>query len=88
LAGFCFGLFVKMFGKQKNLLQDGDFILIQTRVSNLELELEKLKSQIISLRGLVNRKLGDFEKPEQTETIKSPDGLDSLRLANKNARSN
>ena len=77
-----------MFGKQKNLLQDGDFILIQTRVSNLELELEKLKSQIISLRGLVNRKLGDFEKPEQTETIKSPDGLDMLRRANKDARNN
>ena len=69
--------FYKMFGK-KNLLQDGDFILVQTRVSNLEMEMEKLKSQIISLRGLVNRKLGQ-EAPEPTETIKSPDGLDDLR---------
>ena len=77
-----------MFGKQKNLLQDGDFILIQTRVSNLELEIEKIKTHIISLRGLMNRKLGDFEKPEQTETIKSPDGLDMLRRANKDARNN
>ena len=85
---FYFGLFVKMFGKQKNLLQDGDFILIQTRVSNLELEIEKIKTHIISLRGLMNRKLGDFEKPEQTETIKSPDGLDMLRRANKDARNN
>jgi len=68
-----------LFGsKNNNLLQDGDFILVQTRVSNLEMELEKLKSQIISLRGLVNRKLGQ-ESPEPTETIKSPDGLDGLR---------
>lgn len=70
--------YIKMFGKQKNLLQDGDFILIQTRVSNLELELEKLKSQIISLRGLVNKKLGQG-LPDEKETIKSPDGLDGLR---------
>jgi len=66
-----------MFGKQ-NLLKDGDFILVQTRVSNLEMELEKLKSQIISLRGLVNRKLS-YDNPEPTEKIKSPDGLDNLR---------
>lgn len=77
-----------MFGKQKNLLQDGDFIVIQTRVSNLEIELEKLKSQILSLRGLMNRKLGESIKLEPDETIKSPDGLDNLRKANKNARSN
>ena len=77
-----------MFGKQKNLLQDGDFILLQSRVSNLELEIEKFKSQLISLRGLVNRKLGDFEKSEPEETIKNPDGLDSLRRANKDARNN
>jgi len=64
-----------MFSK-KNLLQDGDFILIQTRVSNLELEIEKIKTHINSLRGLVNRKLGqETEKKE----LNSPDGLDELR---------
>jgi len=68
-----------LFGSEKkNLLQDGDFILIQTRVGNLEMELEKLKSQIISLRGLVNRKLGQ-ELPAEKEEFKSPDGLDDLR---------
>lgn len=67
-----------MFNK-KSLLQDGDFILIQTRVSNLELELEKLRTHIQSVRGLVNRKLGaDLPRPE-TEQLKSPDGLDELR---------
>ena len=81
---FCFGInywscvLVKMF-KKFNILQDGDFIVIQTRVSNLELEIEKLKTQILSLRGLVNRKIG-FDNPKpQTETNKSPDGLDNLR---------
>ncbi len=68
-----------MFGSKKNnLLQDGDFIVIQTRVSNLELEIEKFKSQLISLRGLVNRKLGEDAGIEK-ETIKSVDGLDDLR---------
>ena len=64
--------------KKNNLLQDGDFIVIQTRVSNLELEIEKFKSQLISLRGLVNRKLGEDAGIEK-ETSKSIDGLDALR---------
>jgi len=67
-----------MFGK-KNLLQDGDFIVIQTRVGNLELEIEKMKTQLISLRGLVNRKLSGEIKEEISEDLKSPDGLDELR---------
>ena len=64
--------------KKFNILKDGDFILIQSRVSNLELEIEKLKSQILSLRGLVNKKLS-YDNPEPTERTKSPDGLDELR---------
>ena len=73
---------------RKNLLQDGDFIKIVSRVSDLELAIEKFKSQLISLRGLVNRKMIYPEQSEPEETIKNPDGLDSLRLANKNAKSN
>ena len=69
-----------VFGSKKiNLLQDGDFILIQSRVSNLELEIEKFKSQLISLRGLVNRKLGQDSGIEEIQTSKSIDGLDELR---------
>lgn len=67
-----------MFGK-KNLLQDGDFILIQTRVGNLELEIEKLKTHILSLRGLINRRMSKGSDLGETEEIKNPDGLDSLR---------
>ena len=69
--------FFKMF-KKFNIMNDLDFIAMQSRVSNLELEIEKLKSQIISLRGLVNKKLS-YDNPEPTETSKSPDGLDGLR---------
>lgn len=65
--------------KKFNILQDGDFIVVQTRVSNLEIEMEKLKSQIISLRGLVNRKLGQGAPEIEKEEFKSPDGLDELR---------
>jgi len=69
-----------LFGSEKkNLLQDGDFILIQTRVGNLELEIEKLKTHINSLRGLINRKWSKEVAPDEKETIKSPDGLDNLR---------
>ena len=49
-----------------------------SRISDLELEIEKFKSQLISLRGLVNRKLGS-ELPEETQTSKSVDGHDELR---------
>ena len=68
-----------MFEKKNNLLQDGDFILIQTRVGNLELEIEKLKTHINSLRGLINRKREWITSQDEKERIKSPDGLDSLR---------
>jgi len=70
-----------MFGK-KTLLQDGDFILIQTRVGNLELEIEKIKTHINSLRGLINRKLGQSEEISKEEKSINPDGLDGLRKAN------
>ena len=57
---------------------------LQRKIQDLELDQEKLKSQIISLRGLINRRSKDiFEDPEPKETIKSPDGLDNLRSANK-----
>jgi len=65
-----------MFSK-RNLLQDGDFIVLQTRVSNLELEIEKMKTHINSLRGLVNRKLG---QEAEKEDLKTTDPLEKYRL--------
>ena len=50
-------------------------------ILDLQLEIEKLKTHINSLRGLINRRrmkeLDDIE-PE-SEQLKSPDGLDGLR---------
>jgi len=45
-------------------------------INSLKLELEKIKTHMISLRGSVNRRFG---KDMQDETIKNKDGLDSLR---------
>jgi len=75
-----------MFGKNKKfiLLEDQSYIELRTRVSNLELEIEKLKTHINSLRGLINRRSKEvFENQDQDEQFKSPDGLDNLRKANK-----
>lgn len=50
------------------------------RVSDLELELEKLKSHMTSLRGLVNRKLNyPLEEESLKEAGAIDDGLNELR---------
>lgn len=71
-----------------SLLNDGDFIVVQTRVRNLELELDKLRSQIISLRGFVNRNLEPSaykqDKP-QTEGNINEEGLDWLQKHGSNS---
>lgn len=55
-----------------SLLNDGDFIVVQTRVRNLELELDKLRSQIISLRGFVNRNMEPINyNRDKSETDKN-----------------
>ena len=50
-------------------------------ILDLQLEIEKLKTHINSLRGLINRRrmkeLDDVEP--KSEELKSPDGLDGLR---------
>ena len=63
----------------KNLLKDGDFILLQSRVSNLEMDIEKFKTHINSLRGMINRKMAVDVVAPVKEEFKSPDGLDDLR---------
>jgi len=73
-----------IFGKTQKIKDSFEFLELQRRVSSLEIEVEKLKTHINSLRGMLNRRmkeyLGDIE-PE--ETIKNPDGLDMLRKAKK-----
>jgi len=52
-----------------------DVMESKTRIMNLEMDLEKLKSHIISLRGTINRSKGksfEEEEEEQTEKNKNP----------------
>lgn len=77
-----------MFGKKKvkqpdlkeltALVDDHTKILsgMNDRLNNFDLEIEKIKSHIISLRGFVNRRMAG-EMPG--ETSKNTDGLDDLR---------
>ncbi len=50
-------------------------------INDQKLELEKINSHIISLRGFVNRRMSGQDLPE--ETIKNTDGLDGLRFNKK-----
>ncbi len=51
------------------------------KLNDFEIEIEKIKSHIISLRGFVNRRMSGQDLPE--ETIKNTDGLDGLRFNKK-----
>ena len=57
----------------------GILVGMNKRISDLEIETERLKSHIISLRGYINRKLSEGDLETEKETSKSVDGLDSLR---------
>lgn len=50
---------------------------LKLKLADYELEIEKIKSHIISLRGFVNRRLGAGDVPGEKSINK--DGLDSLR---------
>lgn len=66
-----------MFGKSFDARYLEEMIRkLETRVSDLHIEIEKLKTHINSLRGLINRK---FAIETQTEEFKYNDGLDNLR---------
>ena len=52
------------------------------RLVNVEAKLESYKQDVDSLRGLINRKLGNNKTTgddDKNETNKNDDGLDSLR---------
>ena len=71
------------FNKKKKIIYEPESIqeiekILAKRLDNLELEIEKIKSHIISLRGFVNRRLSGQDPA--TETNKSRDGLDTLRF--------
>lgn len=71
-------MFFKKKEKVNNKFLEQEIDLLKNKLADFELEVEKIKSHIISLRGFVNRRLGAGDVP--SETSKSKDGLDSLRF--------
>ena len=73
-----------LFGFKKSLetqfkILAEDFLRMSKKISDQDLEIEKLKTHMFSLRGLINRKLGSDLGISEKETSKSIDGLDELR---------
>lgn len=95
LIGFFLFWIVKIFRDNWKLSKDKEEIRI-TKEANLKIRgniaelvsrVVHLEQQIRSLRGLVNRKLGN-NVVEETEKNISPDGLDDVRGLNENVGRN
>jgi len=56
-----------------------EFTAVKKRVGDLEIEIEKLKTHINSLRGLFNRKFAPGATTDTSKSEPSIDGLDQLR---------
>jgi len=67
-----------MWFRSKNNVLDEDII---RRLADIEAKVQKYKQDVDSLRGLVNRKLGNYSVDSDSgkENYKSDDGLDELR---------
>lgn len=66
---FLLGLFFK--DRQLISLED-EIKRANNKISNLELEIEKMKGHIMSLRGSINRRIMKDTPEEETETNKNP----------------
>ena len=95
IIGIILAYIVKIFKDNANLSKDKEEIRI-TKEANLKIRgniaelvsrVVHLEQQIRSLRGLVNRKLGN-NVVEETEKNISPDGLDDVRGLNENVGRN
>lgn len=57
-----------------------NYMKMKLRVDTLETDLQKLDTQVRSVRGKINRKI--FTESEETEDIKTSDPFDFLRRKN------
>jgi hypothetical protein len=48
---------------------------LKRKISNLELDVEKLKTQMLSLRGFVNRNLSKIDPPEESNDLNNESPL-------------
>ena len=65
--------------KEEQNRVDRNFEGMTTRIKDLIIQISKLETHLISLRGLVNRKLSKEAGETETKEFKSTDGLDDLR---------
>lgn len=77
-----------IFSRKK--LGSDEYENLSKRFTELTLEMNILKSKMEvvttnmnSIRGLVNRKFGDYDKEDETSREEHTDGLDELRKFNK-----
>jgi hypothetical protein len=59
------------FNNKFDIAKDVNYLALEQKVKNLELQIEMMKTNLASLRGLMNRKLGNVEET-QTEKNKNP----------------
>jgi len=57
------------------------------RLIELEAKMDRAETNINSIRGLLNRKLGNHPVEDEPEEYKKDDGLDSLRRASRGQES-
>ena len=71
-----------MFWKRK--INSDEYEKLSKRITDLESELDKAISKLMSLRGLIHRKAtGDFDFNEEKKEKLPSDGLDAIRRLNK-----
>lgn len=80
------GIFSKKLNSSEFEILLKKIVLVVSDIDLLKSKFAAMDTNMNSLRGLVNRKFGDYGEVE--EDIKSPDGLDSLRQISKDGGSN
>ena len=71
------GIFSKKLGSNEFEILLRKIVLVVSDIDLLKSKFANIDTNMNSLRGLINRKFGNYEEAE--EDLNSPDGLDELR---------